>query len=101
MFKINPEWKKYNDFFNEGGEGYNPHKKWISAEEKTEAKTTAITSSATANDRLLKDQRGNHIRESALRANLEKDLARLEKVTDPFARKIIEESIAHAHAQLA
>ena len=27
--KLNPEWKKYNDFYNEGGEGYNPHQKMI------------------------------------------------------------------------
>jgi len=99
MFKLNPEWKKYNDFFNEGGEGYNPHKKWISAEEKPAEKIAAAEQQKS--DRLLKDMRGNNIRESALRANLEKDLARLEKVTDPFGRKIIEDSIAHAKAQLA
>lgn len=99
MLKINPEWKQYNDLMNEGGEGYNPHKKWISA-----GKETAVTVSSTASagqDRILKDQRGNNIRESALRANLNKDLARLEKVTDPVGRKILEASIAHAQAQLA
>lgn len=99
MLKINPEWKQYNDLMNEGGEGYNPHKKWIPA-----GKETAVTVSSTASagqDRILKDQRGNNIRESAIRANLHKDLARLEKVTDPVGRKILEASIAHAQAQLA
>jgi hypothetical protein len=28
-YKTNPEWKKYNDFFNEGEEGYNPHEQMI------------------------------------------------------------------------
>ncbi len=100
MFKINPEWKKYNDFFNEGGEGYNPHQKWI-ADEGKPVDNTSATVEQKKSDRLLKDQRGNNIRESVLRANLEKDLARLEKVTDPFGKKILEESIAHAKAQLA
>jgi|694.fasta_scaffold13897_4 hypothetical protein len=27
--KINPEWKRYKDAMNEGGDGYNPHGKWI------------------------------------------------------------------------
>jgi hypothetical protein len=26
--EINPEWKKYNNLINEGGEGYNPHEKY-------------------------------------------------------------------------
>ena len=29
MATINPTWKAYNDFHNEGGEGYNPHEKFI------------------------------------------------------------------------
>ena len=32
--KQNPEWKKYNDFMNEGGEGYNPHEKMIPSTKK-------------------------------------------------------------------
>jgi hypothetical protein len=27
--KMNAEWKKYNDLFNEGEGGYNPHRKFI------------------------------------------------------------------------
>jgi hypothetical protein len=29
MATINPVWQAYNDFHNEGGEGYNPHEKYI------------------------------------------------------------------------
>jgi hypothetical protein len=29
--KINPEWTAYNNLHNEGGEGYNPHPKHLSA----------------------------------------------------------------------
>lgn len=35
--KINPEWTKYNEMFNEGGEGYNPHSKYIGTD-RCEAK---------------------------------------------------------------
>lgn len=28
---INPKWIEYNNTYNEGGEGYNPHAKYISA----------------------------------------------------------------------
>lgn len=27
--KINPEWQKHADLYNEGAEGYNPHQKWL------------------------------------------------------------------------
>lgn len=29
MNAINPAWKQYNDINNEGGEGYNPHPKFV------------------------------------------------------------------------
>jgi hypothetical protein len=29
MSTINPMWKAYNDLMNEGGEGYNPHEKFV------------------------------------------------------------------------
>lgn len=29
MSKINPKWVSYNNLHNEGGEGYNPHAKYI------------------------------------------------------------------------
>lgn len=29
MTTINPAWKQYNDINNEGGEGYNPHPKFV------------------------------------------------------------------------
>lgn len=31
MQKINPAWVAHNELFNEGGEGYNPHPKYIIA----------------------------------------------------------------------
>jgi hypothetical protein len=31
MATINPKWIEYNRVMNEGGEGYNPHPKYISA----------------------------------------------------------------------
>ena len=27
--KLNPVWKAHNDLYNEGGEGFNPHQKYI------------------------------------------------------------------------
>lgn len=35
VFKINPEWKNYNNIFNEGEEGYNPHNQFLPTEHKT------------------------------------------------------------------
>lgn len=32
--KLNPKWIKYNNIMNEGGEGYNPHNKYIATENK-------------------------------------------------------------------
>lgn len=29
MTKLNPLWKSHNDLYNEGGEGFNPHPKYI------------------------------------------------------------------------
>ncbi len=29
MTSINPKWNEYNNTYNEGGEGYNPHAKYI------------------------------------------------------------------------
>lgn len=28
---LNPAWKRHNDLYNEGGEGFNPHPKYIAA----------------------------------------------------------------------
>lgn len=101
MYKINPEWKKYNDLQNEGGEGYNPHKKYISANiGQKEISKTSPTANAGTIDRLLNDERGNLIRESKLRENLAKDLVRLQKLTDQYAIAIVAKSIAHAKNQL-
>ena len=32
MQKLNPAWVAHNDLYNEGGEGYNPHPKFICAQ---------------------------------------------------------------------
>lgn len=96
-FKINPAWKAYNDLQNEGSEGYNPHPKWIvGSPQAAQPKTVAAAASTT----MLKDERGNLIPSDKLHARLEKDLARLERITDPSARAITEQSIAHARRQL-
>ena len=30
--QVNPKWIEYNNTYNEGGEGYNPHKKYIASQ---------------------------------------------------------------------
>lgn len=95
MSKINPAWKAYNDLINEGGEGFNPHPKYI-------ASTVAATvrPAAVATNKMLRDQRGNLIPADKLQSALDKDLARLAKITDASARALTEQSIAHARQQL-
>lgn len=91
---INPAWKAWNDLQNEGGEGYNPHAKWI-------AKPVSATVAAAQSSRMLKDESGNLIPESKLRARLAKDKARLETATNPSAIEIIKAAIAFAESQLS
>jgi hypothetical protein len=93
---LNPEWKKYNDFQNEGGEGFNPHQKWIveSGNKKPDhAKTGGY-------DPLVRNQMGNYVRASALRADMCKCQQRLETVTDETAKEILIKSIEHAKKEL-
>lgn len=92
-YKINPDWQAWNDLQNEGGEGFNPYPKWI-------AKPVNPKISANHSGRMLKDESGNLIEESKLRARLEKDKARLETVTNPVAVEIIKKAIAFAESQL-
>ena len=96
MNKINPAWKAYNDSMNEGGEGFNPHAKYIAAPVVVAA---AACPAAVAN-KMLRDQRGNLIPADKLQAALDKDVARLSKITDASARALTEQSIAHARQQL-
>ncbi len=94
MSKINPAWKAYNDVMNEGGEGFNPHAKYISAPVAAVARPAAVA------NKMLRDQRGNLIPADKLQAALDKDIARLSKITDASARALTEQSIAHARQQL-
>lgn len=92
MQRINPAWQTWNDLQNEGGGGYNPHPKFISA--------PAARVAPKAANRMLRDQRGNLIPESMLRASLAKDEARLATITNAVAREITQAAIAHARQQL-
>lgn len=87
---INPEWSKHNAIYNEGGEGYNPHSKWI-------AKPATVQ----AIGRLLRDQNGNVIKESVMRAKLAELTERMTRLTDATAIAITQETINHYTAQLA
>ena len=33
--QLSKKWVEYNDFFNEGGDGYNPHKKYEEVQQKS------------------------------------------------------------------
>ncbi len=92
--KLNPEWKKWNDLQNEGGEGYNPHPKWIQAD------SSSIPSSATpkSSPRLVRDMRGNYISSIKLMEQLKKDERRL--ALFPEGNPIIQESVDHARKEL-
>lgn len=95
-FAINPEWKAYNDVMNEGGEGYNPHRKWVAKS----AVAKAAASVAGEGDRMLKDQDGNLIPASKMALRLEKNIARRAGLTNAYAIEIVEESIAFDRAAL-
>jgi hypothetical protein len=96
MNAINPAWKQFNDLYNEGGEGYNPHPKFI---DRQAAPVVAKHSAATA--RLVKDERGNIVPAAKMAERLAKDEARLARVTDASARAITQASIDFARAALA
>lgn len=92
---INPDWLRYNAFQNEGGEGYNPHRKWIA-----KAAPQASRVAASSDNRMLRDESGNLIPARKLAARLATDEARLLKITDETARRITQAAIDHARAQL-
>ena len=93
---INPAWLAFNDLINEGGEGFNPHPKWIA---KTAA---AVAPVATVKaDRMLRDARGNTVPESKVRARLAKSLATLPTLTNASAIELFRADIAADQALLA
>ena len=101
--RINPAWKLHNDIYNEGHEGYNPHPKFVTSTGKPAprpAHGVAAPAPAKATGRMLRDERGNIIMESALRERLAKDEARLLRLTDKFGIQIVQEAIDFARKQL-
>lgn len=100
---INPAWKAHNDLYNEGGEGYNPHNKFVTNTGKPAPRPAYGVATPTPvkhTGRALRDERGNVIMESALRARLEKDEAKLPGLTNAFGIKIVTEAIEFARKQL-
>ena len=93
---INPQWLAYNSLHNEGGEGYNPHSKWI-------AKVAPVAAAAAkaAPVRYLRDERGNTIGSDKLAARLAAEEATLPRLTDAGAIEGLQKRIAFARAQLA
>ncbi len=93
MQKINPEWVKYNNLFNEGyTDSYNPHPKYITVA------ATATAATPVANTvKVYRDSRGMPIDPVA---KIAEESARLERVTDAFARELIEKSIANYRKML-
>lgn len=97
MQVLNPAWKAYNDLANEGGEGYNPHPKFIA---RAATPVVATAAKAVAN-KLVKDERGNTVPAAKMAERLAKDEARLTKIADASARAITQASIEFARAALA
>jgi len=95
--QLNPAWKRFNDLHNEGGEGYNPHPKFIAAQSAAAAPKTG----AGAASRIVKDERGNHISAAKLAERLARDEARMLKITDESARAITQAAIEFARNALA
>lgn len=96
MNTINPAWKQFNELFNEGGEGYNPHPKFIA---RSAAPATAKAPAVAA--RLVKDERGNTVPAAKMAERLARDESRMTKITDASARAITQAAIDFARAALA
>lgn len=92
--KINPAWQAWQALQNEGGEGYNPHPKWIAAT------PAPVKAAAKVDNRMLHDESGNLIPAAKLAVKLARDIERLPRLTDATAIAITEAAIAHAKAQL-
>jgi hypothetical protein len=89
-WNINPEWSKHNAIYNEGGEGYNPHNKWM----QKSATVQAV-------GRILRDANGNVMKESVMRTKLAELTERISRLTDATAIAITQDTINHYTAQLA
>ena len=89
---LNPAWKRHNDYYNEGGEGYNPHSKWIAAPVAAPAVEVKSPSG-----KVYRDSRGMPIDPAALLAESE---ARLATLSDPIAIKLVQGTIAKYRAML-
>lgn len=92
---INPAWLAYNNLQNEGGEGYNPHQKWVAKV----AAPVAAKSAATA-DRMLTQADGRVVPESKVRARLAKSEATIATLTNASAVAMFERDIAADRALL-
>lgn len=88
---LNPAWIKHNALYNEGGEGYNPHPKYVMRQ----------PAKPSVSSRMVKDERGNLIPSHKLAERLAQDEARLQTITDDSARAIVIQSIEFARAALA
>lgn len=97
MQTINPAWKQFNDLHNEGGEGYNPHPKYIA---RAAAPVVAPAAKAVAN-KLVKDERGNTVPAAKMAERLAKDEACMLRITDASARSLTQARIDFARAALA
>ena len=93
---INPAWLRWTSVENEGGEGYNPHPKWMA-----KGSAPAVAAKASTENRMLRDERGNLIPAGKLAARLESDSARLATLSNDSARKITQAAIDFAKQQLA
>lgn len=104
--KINPAWVSYNNLFNEGRDGYNPHRKYLPADSSSVKAAQASTVSQPTISAIenpngyCKNERGNDVRRSDMLARLNKDLASIETITNAYAIEITKQAIEHAKQQL-
>lgn len=97
---LNPAWRAYNNGMNEGGEGYNPHVKWlIQVAPAAVAQARRTAAPASRDMRLLVAQNGNAVRAWQLAEELAKDERRIAG-TAGAAREITQAAIDHARRQL-
>ncbi len=100
MQVLNPAWKAFNDLHNEGGEGYNPHPKWIARQAAPVAVKPAVAAASGAS-KYVKDERGNTMTAAKMAERLAKDEACMLRITDASARSLTQARIDFARAALA
>lgn len=104
IYKINPKWKSYNDLHNEGGDGYNPYKKWlISSEISPKSNEKSIDNGHETNRRneIIKGPSGKPMRVSEIIDAITKAEASILKTTDSYGKKIQQEYINDAKESLS